>query len=90
MRLENWYITGKGISPMKSPEDKKLYMNGEVYGSNRFKDGKSIKTSEIKIARSGKITTENKHIYELGVEHSTYEKEYPNAITRLMLNINLK
>jgi len=84
MIIKNWYITGKSIMNLISPEEKRIYISGEIYGSNRFEEGKFIKTSHIVCARNNEIQTKNKHVYELGEANSQYEEEYPNAIERLM------
>ena len=83
MIIKDWYISGKGFI-LVSPEEKMIYINGEVHGSNRFEEGKSIKTSYVVCARNGEIQTKNNHVYELGDAHFAYESEYPNAMERLM------
>ena len=85
MRLENWSIIQDDSDPYKAPEIRKQLLVGDVYGSAKFKDGKTIQVSRV-IASNGIniVVTNSGNKYKLGEVDPEYLKAYPNAKQRLI------
>lgn len=88
MRIENWAIVTRPLNPYQAPEQC-LAVSGEVYDNPKFKQGEQITTSVIKSfdCENQLVTTKSGSVYELGVAHPDYEKEFPNARARLFKEI---
>lgn len=87
MIIKNWCITSNQ-NGFTSPENLKYYLNGDVYGNIKFKDGTHVSTSSIQsvieLENCKQIYTRNStyHVFKDEV-NLDYEKEYPNAYERL-------
>jgi hypothetical protein len=91
MYLKNWGITTRQDNPYQAPETQACVC-GHVYDSQNFNDGDFITTSVIqKLVMLDENTiqahTQNS-IYSLRKENMSpeYEKEFPNAWARLLVN----
>jgi len=80
IRLENWSITSKGISPYQAPECIKSYLQGNVHNhpKERWEDGHPITTSSIQNIEDMIATTNSGTEYHLGKPHPDYAKAFPN------------
>ena len=87
MIIKNWSITSNQ-NGSKAPESLKYYLNGNVYGSDKFKDGTYVRTSAIqdviKVDGCKQICTMNStyHIFKDEVD-SNYEKEFTDVYEKL-------
>lgn len=81
MKLENWALITK--TPY-SPPEMGMYFNGCVYDHPRFPDGYFIQTSSIVAFKDGKFKTYSGSIYELGNINPDYEKQFPDALNRIL------
>jgi hypothetical protein len=89
MRIENWSIgRHPGATPYTPPE-LCLAVSGDVYDSPHFPQGEAITTSRIISVDfvNQSVTTISGSVYELGVAHPDYEKEFPNARARFFKEI---
>jgi len=65
--LENWSVsTSIPPDPYSPPEIFDMYVSGQVYGDQRFPDGKQIITSRIKNVNKNIVQTINGTVYKLG------------------------
>jgi hypothetical protein len=81
-KMENWSIIT--TNPYRAPELGGQMIHGSVYGHPKFPDGSHITTSEI-IGRKGELLeTYSGSLYELGSIDPQYEKNFPNAFSRIM------
>jgi hypothetical protein len=65
-RLENWSFTG---GDYVAPELRRLHLQGEVYGDERFEEGKHIVTSSVIefLPDENPLTATTRHtLYKLG------------------------
>lgn len=79
--LRNWTLV-YDCSPYIAPEDRRIYLEGDIYGSIR-PDGTNITTSRL----LGKINEDciktKNNIYKLGDASPLYEGIFPNSRKRL-------
>jgi hypothetical protein len=89
MKLENWSFTAKGDDGYKAPEQLIPCLQGNVFGHSNPKhhDGKFIVTSKLIGKRNGHVVTQSGSEYELGDVDPNYEKAFPNARARLMVQL---
>ncbi len=78
-KLENWCL-------LQDDGRIGLFFGGEVYNHETRKDGQKITTSEITVYDGKYFHTISGSIYELGIVSEDYEKEFPNAIQRVINN----
>jgi hypothetical protein len=84
VRIENWYLMSPVLEVMIAPERNEALLGGEVYGHEKFPDGKHIHTSNIvEVIAPNKVKTRNT-LYILGRVDSTYESFYANATERMI------
>lgn len=84
-KLENWSFVTPNI--YRAPELGGQIFHGNVYGHPHFPDGSSINTSEI-VGRKGQLfQTYSGSLYELGKVDAEYEKQFPEALNRLMKSV---
>jgi hypothetical protein len=74
-RLENWAVIGIGSNPYQSPEQKSIFLMGEVYGHCCYKDGEEVMTSLVMHADGREVITRNTK-YLLGKANNNYKKWY--------------
>lgn len=88
MKLKNWSVTGGFNQDFTSPEFRKYYLKGNVYGHPEFKDGNPVITSriiEINDKDSYKeVITRSGSVYELYKEDvdKDAEKQFPDYYKR--------
>lgn len=78
MILENWALITRPLGFIDG-----YYLQGQVYGSDKFEDGKYITTSRLTGSISNDIKTTTGSVYELGEPCLKYEKMFPDAANRL-------
>jgi hypothetical protein len=78
--LENWQIItdDRLIQDLedgyKAPEMYPIYIQGDVYGSDQFMDGKFIATSMVQSVNGNCVTTKSGSVYQLGKPDEDYVK----------------
>lgn len=89
MKLKNWSIYSVPLNDFSAPELSKFYLQGNVYGNQKFPDGTFVSTSriiDIKDMGDYKVgVTRSGSEYELHKEDvdPECEKQYPNYYERL-------
>jgi hypothetical protein len=88
VRIENWCVTPLGRSPYTPPECEAHGLGGNVYGHPDFEDGASVTTTEgVSVRVEGDnaiVTTRSGREYLLGQIDPEYERQFPNARSRLI------
>jgi hypothetical protein len=74
IRLDNWSVTGRNVSPYQAPETIRRCLKGKAYGHPRFDDGGVVKTSYIVKADKRIITTRSGSVYQLGKIDPLYRR----------------
>ncbi len=75
MELKNWLVINNNETDgKKSLEDNKRCLRGEVYGSDRYKNGTLIATSNIVKVEGNQATTRHGSVYILGKPDEEYKK----------------
>lgn len=89
MKLKNWSVFQRDESGFLPPELHRNYLQGDVYGNPKFRDGEFVTTSRIiNIVDKGthkEAETWSGSIYELHKEDvdPNAEKQFPNYYERL-------
>lgn len=73
IKLEDWYLGVDCEDPYMSPERHPKQLKGKVYGHPKHKDGKLIRTSNIKEVRGNVVVTQNNE-YVLGKVNMDYKE----------------
>jgi len=84
VKIENWSTCTRKRTPYESPEIHGMGLHGNIYGHPLHDDGKIVTTSRIVGKRSGLVVTKSGSEYELGKIDAEYDKQFPNALNRLM------
>jgi hypothetical protein len=88
-RIENWSFGADPLHNYMAPEQMKFRLHGDVRGHYRVGDRDNQTTSTILgKTEDGKVVTRNT-LYELGQVHPEYEKQFPNALDRLMQSLTV-
>lgn len=85
MRLEKWSVVSSATG-YTAPELVTLQLHGNVYGHQRFPQGKEVTTSAIDKIDGNTVVTRSGSRYELGEIDLEYEKLYPDAKAKLLAN----
>jgi hypothetical protein len=72
-RIENWSISTDNSNSFLAPELRSRYLNGQVFGHSRFKDGVNVSTSALQeLDMKSKIARTHNTVYELGEPSQQY------------------
>lgn len=85
-KLKNWKAVYDSRQLPTSPEGKRIYVMGEIYGREGFKDGEIITTSRIKKSEGKVICTITGSNYLLG----EMEEEYKNWCEKNKIKVDEK
>ena len=84
--IENWALIVVLTSPYQAPELGTPCITGQVYGHPEFTDGTTITTSRIEgwdpVHKA--VVTHSGSGYMLGKVSAKYERQYPDALNRLI------
>ena len=87
-RIECWSFGLRASDPWKAPEllahEHGLGLHGKVFGHPIKPDGKEVTTSRLIGRRGSVFLTKSGNEYILGEVDPAYEKEYPDALNRMM------
>ena len=72
MRIENWYLGGNQQGLYSAPETRRNTISGQVFGNQKFHDGKWITTSWIVAISGCEIETVSGSVYQLGSPDGQY------------------
>lgn len=79
-RFENWCVVEDNSDPYRAPEARAKWVEGNIYGSRRFADGKYVHTSNIdSLDLSTRLVHTMNSVYELGQPKDDYAAIYPRS-----------
>ena len=87
--LENWCIVEDESDPFQAPELRWPLLQGNVYGSDKFPDGKLIAMGRPVSRQGDAVVTASGSVYELGAVDPRYEASFPGAKQRLLNSLDL-
>jgi len=87
-KINDWSIIAlDDQNPCLAPELRRMAIAGFVTDRQNFKDGDPIITSTIKGRYKDFIVTKSGSMYSLGDPNKEYEKQFPNALNRLLTSL---